>query len=168
MILVPTWCIFTLSRAIMNQHTNWWFYSLIGWDEILHLGLEPLLITMVSLSNFFVLTFYFFFFFCLVFFDNFDLNNILPSTWLYLPSDNHPSYLVTYSLYLLIYSPILLTYLPIYPPYYIHTYPLIIPTYLPISYLPILLTNLTTNLFTPLAYLSTHLHTYLAFANCHC
>jgi hypothetical protein len=29
-----------LSRAIMNQHTNWWFYSLIGWGEIFHLGLE--------------------------------------------------------------------------------------------------------------------------------
>jgi hypothetical protein len=163
MILVPTWCILTLSRAIMNQHSNWWLYSLMDWGEIFHLGLEPLLITMISLSNFFVFTFY------SIFFPWFFLPPLTSTTY-YPPLGftyqltTNPPYLVTYSLYLFIYSPILPTYLPTYLP----TLPIYLPTYLPISYLPILLTNLTTNLFTPLTYLSTHLHTYLTFTHCHC
>jgi hypothetical protein len=132
----------------MNQHTNWWFCSLIGRGEIFHLGLKPLLITMVSFSNFFVFTFYFFFFLG-------SFLTTLTSTTYYPPlgltyqlATNLP-YLITYSLYL-------------------HTYLSSHLTYLPISYLPILLTNLTTTVFTPLTYLSTHFHTYLAFAHCHC
>jgi len=76
--------------------------------------------------------------------------------------------------YLLIVPTYLFTHLTYLPTYlfthrtYLSTYPLISSTDLPVSYLPILLTNLTINMFTPLTYLSTHLHTYLAFAHCHC
>jgi hypothetical protein len=128
MILVPTWCIITLSRAIMNHHTNWWFYSLIGWGEIFHLGLEPLLITMVSLSNFFVLTFY------LIFFPSFFSTTYYPPLGFTYQLTTNPSYSIMYSFYLLIYSPILPTYLTTHPIIYLPTHSSYLLIYLLVTY----------------------------------